>query len=350
LQTLAWRGLKSLAAAGLLLALTGCGTGSAGKPTAGGTTASAAMNMTGSAAAGSNAAPTAAASSASPAATTLPGPAPLLDGPRHGTTVDITLTAEPATIAIADGVTYHAWTFDGHVPGPVIRVRQGDTVHFTLVNKDTMGHSIDFHAAQVPWDKDYQPVAPGQSETFDWVAAQPGVFMYHCGTGPMIQHIANGMYGAIIVDPATPRPAAQEYVLVQGEWYAAPDDTADMMANNPKYVVFNGYADKYKEQPLTARPGQLIRLYVVDAGPNRWSSFHVVGTLFSTVEASGNPANQLHGVQSYSIGPGDAAMFELTIPQAGTYPFVDHSMADMMMGAVGLIKVSPDAQGGPLAP
>ena len=290
------------------------------------------------------------ASAAATAQTTLPGPMSLLDGPRQGNTVDITLTAEPATIAIADGVTYNAWTFNGSVPGPVIRVRQGDTVHFTLINKDTMGHSIDFHAAQVPWDKDYQPVAPGQSETFDWVAEQPGIFMYHCGTGPMIEHIANGMYGAVIVDPATPRPAAQEYVLVEGEWYAAPDDMTDMMADNPKYVAFNGYANKYKEQPLTAKPGQLIRLYVVDAGPNRWLAFHVVGAIFSTVEASGNPANQLHEVQSYTVGPGDAAMFELTIPNAGTYPFVNHSMADMMLGAVGLIKVSADAQPQPLAP
>jgi nitrite reductase (NO-forming) len=282
--------------------------------------------------------------------TTLPGPIPLLDGPRHGNTVDITLTAEPATIAIADGVTYNAWTFNGTVPGPVIRVHQGDTVHFTLINKDTMGHSIDFHAAQVPWDKDYQPVAPGQSESFDWVAEEPGVFMYHCGTGPMIEHIANGMYGMVIVDPATPRAAAQEYALEEGEWYASPDDMTDMMANHPRYVVFNGYANKYKEEPLTAKPGQLIRLYVVNAGPNRWLSFHVVGALFTTVEASGNPLNQLHEVQSYTLGPGDGAVFELTIPNAGTYPFVNHSMADMMLGAVGLIKVSSAAQPGPLAP
>ena len=121
---------------------------------------------------------------------------------------------------IAPDVKYHVWTFDGTAPGPVIRVHLGDTVHFTLTNNSSIGmqHSIDFHAAMTPWDKNYQPVDPGQTKTFDWVAMYPGVFMYHCGVPPVLEHIANGMYGAIVVEPNN-LPEEREYVLVSSEFY-----------------------------------------------------------------------------------------------------------------------------------
>ncbi len=131
----------------------------------------------------------------------------------QGSTVNVTLTVKEVMISIAPGIAYHAWTFNGTVPGPVIRVRQGQTVHFTLVNDGNMPHSIDFHAAQTPWNVNYQEVPPGKSFTFDWKANYPGVFMYHCGAPVVIYHMANGMYGAIIVDPAQGWAPAQEYVL-----------------------------------------------------------------------------------------------------------------------------------------
>src|SRR5262249_27990215 len=148
-------------------------------------------------------------------------------------------------------------------------------VHFTLTNSTSMPHSIDFHAAQTPWNVNYQAVAPGKSFSFDWRANVPGVFMYHCGTPPVMMHMANGMYGAIIVDPAGGWAPAREYMLVQSEFYlhqlpnggyAMDNDKA--MASMPDYVVFNGYADQYKAAPLTAGPSEKIRLFIVNAGPS----------------------------------------------------------------------------------
>jgi len=274
----------------------------------------------------------------------------------NGNVVDINLTATETVQEIAPGVTYHVWTFDGTAPGPVIRVHLGDTVHFTLTNASTIGmqHSIDFHAAMTPWDKNYQPVDPGQTKTFDWVAMYPGVFMYHCGTPPVLQHIANGMYGAIIVEPDN-LPPAREYVLVASEFYpgAKPingmyeGDYDAMLAAKPTYVVFNGRADLFKDSPLVARPNELIRLWVLDAGPTLTTAFHTIGAMFDSVYPDGNPANVLHGVQTYNIPPGGAAMFELRIPDPGLYPFVTHSFAYTGLGSVGLIKVDPQAPAAP---
>jgi nitrite reductase (NO-forming) len=132
-----------------------------------------------------------------------------------------------AKITIADGVTYDAWTFDGRVPGPVLRVTQGDTVDFTLVNEAPMPHSLDFHAAEIAPNRAYVNLMPHDSLHYRFVARVPGAFMYHCGTAPVALHIANGMYGAIIVDPREGRPAAKEFVFVQSEFYTKtlPDST-----------------------------------------------------------------------------------------------------------------------------
>ena len=281
-----------------------------------------------------------------------PGPTPVLtgtpDAARGG--VDISLTTEETDIEIAPGVMYHAWTFGGHVPGPVIRVTEGTLVHFTLTNKGNMPHSIDFHALQVAPDQDYRSINPGQSLSFDFTAHHAGVFMYHCGSPMVIEHMANGMYGTIIVDPPTPRPAAREYVVVQSEWYSGPTAVTEMIDGTAKYVVFNGYQNRYKLSPLSARPGELVRIYMVNAGPNHFSAFHVVGALFSTVAQSGSDQAQTHWVQTATVAPGDAAMFELTMADPGTYSFVTHSFGDVSLGAVGAIKVSADAKDQPLAP
>ncbi len=265
----------------------------------------------------------------------------------QGSRVNVTLAVKEVLISIAPDIAYHAWTFNGTVPGPVIRVRQGQTVHFTLVNDGNMPHTIDFHAAQTPWNVNYQEVPAGKSFSFDWKANYPGVFMYHCGSPVVIYHMANGMYGSIIVDPAQGWTPAQEYVLVQSEFYTnrLSDGSYTVDANKltsgiPDYVVFNGYVNQYKTAPLTARAGQRIRIFIVNAGPTEFSAFHVIGAIFSDTYADGNPANHMVGNQTVTVPPGGGMVVELTIPQAGLYPFVTHSFADVGKGALGVIKVT----------
>lgn len=279
-----------------------------------------------------------------------------LEGDGTGNVVPIELTAEETTQTLAEGVVYRTWTFDGTAPGPVIRVRLGDTIRFTLTNASKIGmsHSIDFHAAQTPWDKNYQPVAPGETKSFDWVARFPGVFMYHCGVPPVLQHIANGMYGAIIVEPDGLAPA-REYVMTASEFYptdqpmhgAFDGDVAKMESGDPTYVVFDGMFNRYLDAPLQAQPNELIRLWVLDAGPTLTTAFHVIGALFDHVYPDGNPTSQLNGLQTYNIAPGSGAMFELRIPDEGMYPFVTHSFAYTGKGSVGVLQVTPDAPPAP---
>ena len=266
-----------------------------------------------------------------------------------GDTVDVTIAASDATVQIASDVTYQAWTFGGTVPGPVLHVRQGQTVNITFVNLGKMDHSIDLHAAEVPPDAAYRSIPPGEKLQFSFVARTPGVFIYHCGTPPVLLHMANGMYGALVVDPAQPLPpAAASYVLVQGEWYTQQvrgtlmgGDFNKMRVATPDEVVFNGTAFKYRDHPLPARAGQRIRLYVVDAGPNLPSAFHVIGAMFAAVYPDGDAGHVLTGVSTYPIAPGQGVVFDLIIPQAGKYAFVDHSMRNMSLGAAGVIEVTP---------
>lgn len=250
------------------------------------------------------------------------------------------------TIEIAKDVRYDAWTFAGQVPGPVIRVTQGDTVDFTLVNKAPMPHSMDFHAAEIAPNKYYVNVMPNDSVHYRFVARVPGAFMYHCGTAPVAAHIANGMYGALIVDPATPRPAAREFVLVQSEFYMTADSAGKprslawdrLLSLAPDYVVFNGRSSQYAEHPLMVQPNELVRLYPVNAGPNRQSSFHVVGGIFERAFLDASVSGGLTGVQTVSVPVGGGAIFELRLKEAGDYPFVTHAFSDATKGAVGVLR------------
>ncbi len=264
-----------------------------------------------------------------------------------GDTAEIRIGVSDDNIDIASGVQYQAWTFGKSVPGPVIHVRQGQRVKVVLTNNGTMQHSIDFHSAITPPNLHYVDIMPGESIEFTFEAKVAGAFLYHCGTPPVLLHIGNGMYGAMIVDPAIPLPpAAESYVLVQGEWYTQ-QVSGQVMAGNyqkmldikPDEVVFNGTAFQYRDHPLTARPGDLVRLYVVNAGPSLWSAFHVIGAIFDKVYPDGDAAHALTGVSTYTVGPGEGAVFDLTLDEAGHYPFVDHSMAHMEIGAVGVLAV-----------
>ena len=263
------------------------------------------------------------------------------------------------TIEIAEGVEYDGWTFGGTVPGPVLRVRQGDTVRITLVNESPMGHSIDLHSARIPMNEAFRTIGPDQELTFEFEARDAGVFMVHCGTPPVLLHIMQGMYLAIIVDPEDGwgTDADKEFVLVQSEFYpeaeaevapggaddpAGPDYEA-ARARDASYVVFNGKAFQYKDHPLTADVGDRVRFFVVNAGPNLSSEFHVVGAVFDRVYPDGDPAHALTGVQTYGVPAGGGTVFETVFEEgasgAGAYAFVTHAFADADKGAVGLIKV-----------
>jgi nitrite reductase (NO-forming) len=278
-----------------------------------------------------------------------PYPAELAPAPA-GQVANVKMVLKDVTVEIAPGIKYNAWGFEGGVPGPVVHVRQGQTVRMTLVNGGAIPHSIDFHAARIAPNLAFRDVAPGESFTFEFVANDPGVFMYHCGTKPVLAHIANGMYGAIVVDPAKPLPKAdREYVLVGGEFYLdgpgldepASFDMAKAHTLTPDWVTFNGYAGQYVTHPLTADPNDLVRFYVVAAGPSLDVDFHVVGTIFDTVYPFGDmsPADTLHGVQTFPVPAGGGAVFEVRIPDEGLYPFVSHSFASVDLGQVGLLKV-----------
>lgn len=258
-------------------------------------------------------------------------------------TVTVDLRATVVTLDVAGGDQREAWTFNGTFPGPVIRVKEGDLVNFTLKNEADRVHSIDFHAARTPWSTHFQGVPTGSETSFQWKADSPGVFYYHCGTDPMIQHIANGMFGAVIVEPRYPLTKPdREYVIVQSEIYSSPFDVETMMAGKPKFVVFNGRANRYLDEPLRAKPGELIRLHVVNAGPNHFSAFHVIGAIFDRVYASGNPKNVEYGIQTYTLPPGGGATFDLIFPDEGMYPMVTHSLQDALTGALGIIHVSAE--------
>ena len=250
-----------------------------------------------------------------------------------------------AKVSIADGVSYDAWTFDGRVPGPVLRVTEGDTVDFTLVNEAPMPHSLDFHAAEIAPNRAYVNLMPRDSIHYRFVARVPGAFMYHCGTAPVALHIANGMYGAIIVDPRQGRAPAKEFVFVQSEFYtkALPDSTRiidwdKLLGLAPDYVVFNGRQAEYAHHPIPVRVGERLRMYVVNAGPNRFSAFHVVGAIFDRVYMDGSLAHPLEGVQTVTVPVGGGAIFEARLVEAGTYPFVSHAFADATKGAVGMFE------------
>jgi nitrite reductase (NO-forming) len=262
------------------------------------------------------------------------------------------------TIEIADGVTYDGWTFGGTVPGPTIRVREGDLVRIVLVNESAMPHSIDFHAARIPMNEAFKTINPGEELRFEFVAEDPGAYMVHCGTPPVLMHIMQGMYMTIVVDPKDGwgTKADREFVLVQSEFYAngregvqGPDWKAAQL-KQASHVVFNGRAFQYKAHPLRVEEGERVRFFVVNAGPSLRSDFHIVGAVFDRVYADGRPKNALESVQTWTIPAGGGATFETVFEKGksgeGVYAFVTHAFADADKGAVGLIQVGQPALAG----
>jgi nitrite reductase (NO-forming) len=268
-----------------------------------------------------------------------------------GPVANVDLVLKDVTVQIAPGVKYTAWAWAGGAPGPIIHVRQGQLVKITLTNRGAIPHSVDFHAARVAPNVAFGDVMPGKSVSYTFRANDPGVFMYHCGTKPVLMHIANGMYGAIIVEPQPgllPK-ADRNYVLVASEWYLSSDglkapaqfDMDKAHARMPDWMTFNGYAGQYVKHPLTANLGELVRFWVVDAGPSIDTDFHIVGTVLNTAYpfADMNPADALHNVQTVTVPAGGGGVFDVKIDKPGPYPFVSHAFAAVDQGQVGLLKV-----------
>jgi nitrite reductase (NO-forming) len=268
---------------------------------------------------------------------------PVTAGPK-----DVRIVAMDATVPISSKVNFAGWTFDGTIPGRMIRVVEGDTINFTFAVDPSalIGHSLDWHSARVSPDEAYRTIGQGEELTYSFVAEYPGVYMYHCGTPPILMHIGAGMYGAMIVDPKEGWSPAQEFAFVQSDFGLVDDGTGtDTMITDytkllgngsPDLTVFNGYANQYADNPIPVRVNEPVRVFVMNAGPCVWSSFHVVGTIFDRAYVNGNPKNEHVGLQSVTIGPGDGAVVEFTLTQPGHYPFVNHSFGHAAQGAVGL--------------
>jgi nitrite reductase (NO-forming) len=261
---------------------------------------------------------------------------------------ELTIRASELPLEIAPGVTQEMWTFDGRVPGPVLRGRVGDTFRITLVNDGQYGHSIDFHASRVAWDDEMRTIQPGEELVYEFVAEYAGAFMYHCGTPPALHHIGTGMYGTIIVDPPDLAPVDHELVMVQSELYlgtdGGPGDLSAMLDDDWDAVVFNGYVNQYLHDPIRVEVGDRVRVWVVDAGPSENSSFHVVGTVFDTVFKEGayllSPTDATQGgAQALDLQPAQGGFVEFSFAEEGFYPFVTHKFSNASQGALGLFQV-----------
>ena len=268
------------------------------------------------------------------------------------TLVHVTLEAKPVTGLLADGVGYKYWTYNGTVPGPMIRVRQGDTVELTLHNAadSPVSHSIDSHGVLGPGGGGkVTQTPPGATSVFQFKAMKPGVFIYHCATPMIPYHLAHGMYGLMVVEPPGGWPKVdREFYVMQGDIYLKGDPTQSgvheatvdkMVKETPDFVVFNGSAGSLgKEHPLIAKVGETVRIFFGNAGPNDVSSFHVIGEIFDKVHPEG-ASETLSNVQSTLVPAGGATMVEFKTVVPGRYILVDHSLGRLQKGAVGFLDV-----------
>lgn len=282
---------------------------------------------------------------------------PVLPAKLSGTVHDIKLDAVEKVIEVAPGVKQLMWIFGDTVPGPTFHGKVGDTFRITLTNKGQMGHSIDFHASKVAWDKKMRTLNPGESLVYEFKAEFAGAYMYHCGTAPALHHIGNGMYGAIIVDPPNLPKVEKEFVMVQSELYLGPDgqpgDLTKMINEQFDAVVFNGYWNQYKFRPIHVDTGKRYRVWVVDDGPSENSAFHIVGTVFDTVFKEGTlllqPDGRKGGSQVLDLQPAQGGYVEFTFAEDGLYPMVTHKFSNVGKGALGFFasgNVDTSALGG----
>jgi nitrite reductase (NO-forming) len=333
------QGMVTLAIALTLVAVSVLAVG--GSPPSHGAVLAHASHTPGPATHGSSAGQAVPAPLATPSSVALPPVA-------RGSVVRVTITAEDRTLRIAPGVRYRAWTFNGQVPGPTIHVRQGQRVVLTFRNRTQMPHSLDVHAARLPANIAFKDVAPGGVTRMSFIAGDAGVFLYHCVTAPGMAHIANGMYGAVVVDPRRALPAVdRQFVLVAGEWYLngpgkdapASLDWDKALSARPDLVTFNGIANRYSRHPLQVAVGARVRFYVANAGPNLVTPFHLVGGMFDRVYEDSNPQHWLSGTQTVDIPAGGGMVFDSHFETPGVYGFLSHAFSSVEKGAVGAIDV-----------
>ncbi len=278
-------------------------------------------------------------------------PAPLN---RKATTVKIEMETIEVKGKLADGVEYNFWTFNGTVPGPMVRIKEGDTVEFTLKNhKDNAAiHSIDIHAVNGPGGgAKATQVDPGDKKTFRWKSLNPGLYVYHCASDHIPTHISNGMYGMLLVEPKNGlKKVDREFYVMQSEFYTKGahgakglQDFSDekALSENPDYVVFNGSVGAVTGKgALTAKAGETVRIFIGNGGPNLISSFHVIGEIFDRVYHEGSTGRPAENVQTTLIPAAGAAIVEFKVDNPGTYILVDHSIFRAIdKGAVGLLNV-----------
>jgi nitrite reductase (NO-forming) len=228
---------------------------------------------------------------------------------------------------------------------PIV-VNEGDKVQLTLVNGGsksmgvTMPHSIDTHAAEVNPGQAFKSVAPGEKWTFSFVAKHPGVYMYHCATQPILMHTGSGMVGMLVVKPKGLTPA-KELWMTQQEYYlgaaGGPASMAKMQSKSPDVIAFNGYANQYKDHPITVKRGERVRMYVMNAGPSIWTAFHVIGTVFDKTDVEGVVG---HDSQTINLAPSQGGYVEFTLDREGSYPFLTHAFGDMVKGAIGVLSTT----------
>lgn len=271
------------------------------------------------------------------------------------TTVEINLTVKEVKSNLADGTTYAFWTFDGTVPGPLLRVMEGDTVKLTLTNPATSSsaHNIDLHAVNGPGGGAAATnVSPGESKTFTFKALNAGAYVYHCAFAPPFYHIAQGMYGGIVVEPKGGLPKVdKEFYVMQGEWYTTGKfgdkgnqefSSAKALAEQPEYFTFNGNVDALtKIFPLHAKVGDVVRLFFGVGGPNIGSNFHIIGEIFDKVY-SGSPDTFVKNEETWYVPPGSVSTFELKLNEPGQYLLVDHALWRVAKGAAGFLMAEGD--------
>jgi nitrite reductase (NO-forming) len=275
-------------------------------------------------------------------------------GKRDPQTVRIDLLSVEVEGRLAEGTTFGYWTFNGKVPGPFLRVRVGDTVDIHLKNSadSTMIHSVDFHATTGPGGGSAAlQVDPGAERSMTWKALVPGLYVYHCATPMVAEHIANGMYGLILVEPEGGLPPVDhEFYVMQGEIYtdaafgqrgSQEFNVAKLLNEQPEYFVFNGSVGALsKLHPLQAKVGQTVRIFFGVGGPNYTSSFHVIGAILDKVYYLGGVKSApLEGIQTVTVPAGGAVITELKLSVPGNYSLVDHALARMERGLVGILNV-----------
>ncbi|MFA7248168.1 MAG: copper-containing nitrite reductase [Dehalococcoidia bacterium] len=272
-------------------------------------------------------------------------------------TVKTTLTIKDVKGKLADGAAYTYWTFNGSVPGPLLRARVGDTVELTLVNpkESALGHNIDLHAVWGPGGgAALTQVAVGETKAFSFKALNPGVYVYHCATAPIDLHISNGMFGLIVIEPPDLLPRVdREFYVMQSDMYTKSAagtpglqefNLPAMADERPTYVVFNGAMGSVTgDRALKAKVGEKIRIFFGVGGPNLSSSFHVIGTIFDRAAIFGSFASISESVQTVTVAPGGATMVELTVPVPGTFTIVDHALSRLNKGAAGQLVVEGPA-------